>query len=198
MNRRGPYAKGIAKREEIIAAALDTVARVGCRNASNREIADRVGLSQAGLMHYFGSREELLVAVLAARDERDYQLRFAENPTFDGYIDIIVNNTTVPGLVQLYVEYSAEATIPPHPAHEFFAQRFVRVRSLLAGVIERARDAGEFGPALHPANAADLVIAASDGLQVQWLVNRSIDMAERLRELWAALRQVSLSGAARL
>ena len=36
----GSYAKGIAKREEILTAALDVIARNGYRRTSVRELAD--------------------------------------------------------------------------------------------------------------------------------------------------------------
>ena len=35
-----------------------------------------------------------------------------------------------------------------------------------------------------PAEVAALIVAAADGLQQQWLLDRSIDMAARLRRLW--------------
>jgi AcrR family transcriptional regulator len=71
MARRGSYAKGVAKREEILTAALDVIARQGYGRASVRELADAVGLSQAGLLHYFSSKEELFAEVLRKRDEVD-------------------------------------------------------------------------------------------------------------------------------
>jgi len=40
MAQRGSYAKGIAKREEILTAALDVIARNGYRRTSVRELAD--------------------------------------------------------------------------------------------------------------------------------------------------------------
>ncbi len=191
MNHRGRYAKGAAKREEILEVALEVVAEVGCRRASNREIAARVGLSQPGLMHYFGSREELYVEVLRARDARDEEQFYAPDPTYQGFLAVIAHNATVPGLVQLYVEYSAEATIPDHPAHAFFSARFDWLRETLAQVVRNAQAAEEMGPGVDAEDAADLIIAAADGLQVQWLLNPTIDMAARLARLWDGLRAVS-------
>jgi AcrR family transcriptional regulator len=197
MSRRGPYAKGEAKRAEILDVALEVVEEHGCRRATNRMIAERVGLSQAGLTHYFATREDLYVEVLRTRDERDTEQIFEKNPTFEGFIDIITHNASVPGLVQLYVEYSAEATFPPHPANEFFQERFAWVHGNLKAVIERAQETGELGPDLDADYAADLIVAAADGLQVQWLLDRSVDMAARLRRLWDGLRALSWAGAGR-
>ncbi|WP_435110815.1 TetR family transcriptional regulator [Nocardiopsis synnemataformans] len=71
MARRGSYAKGVAKRGEILDAALTVIGRDGYSRATVREIADAVGLSQNGLLHHFGSKERLFVEVLRHRDELD-------------------------------------------------------------------------------------------------------------------------------
>jgi AcrR family transcriptional regulator len=189
---RGRYAKGVAKREEILQVALDVVAEFGYRKASNREIADRVGLTQPGLMHYFASREELYIEVLRARDQRDLDEFFEPDPTFAGFLGIIAHNVTVPGLVRLYVEFSAEATIPGHPANSYFVERYAWARSVLTGVITRAQATGEFGPSIDPAIAVDLVLASADGLQVQWLLDPRVEMVERLSRMWEGIRLASL------
>src|SRR6187402_3711968 len=82
--RRGSYAKGVAKREEILERALEVIAREGYRGASVKELADAVGLSQAGLLHYFDSKEELFTEILRKRDEvdmTDYGENTLEHPT---------------------------------------------------------------------------------------------------------------------
>lgn len=188
---RGSYAKGIAKRAEILEVALDVVAEMGCRNAPNVEIARRVGLTQAGLMHHFGSREELYMAVLRARDERDTEAHWIREPNFAGFLGVIEHNTTVPGLVQLYVEFSAEASIGKHPAHEFFIERYEWVRQSMKQAVAAAQESGEFGPNVDAGIVADLVIATADGLQQQWLLDRSIDMVARLRTLWNGIAILS-------
>lgn len=53
MAARGPYAKGLAKREEILEVALAHFAERGYDRASVREVARPVGLTQAGLLHHF-------------------------------------------------------------------------------------------------------------------------------------------------
>jgi AcrR family transcriptional regulator len=184
MSARGPYAKGEAKRKEILRVALDVVAEMGCRGASNREIAQRAGLSQAGLAHYFGSREELYMAILRTRDERDAAEFVGPQPNIDGFLALMEHNTHVPGLVQLYIEFSAEASIGLHPAHEFFTERYRWVRGQLEQAVHRAQASGEVGPAADPGEIATLMVAAADGLQQQWLLDRTIDMPARLRRLW--------------
>ncbi|WP_243076388.1 TetR/AcrR family transcriptional regulator [Microbacterium sp. SS28] len=187
MPARRAYAKGAAKREEILAVALDVVAKNGCRKATNREIAKRVGLTQPGLMHYFSSREELFQEVLRTRDQRDHALYNGPDAGFDGFLAVIRHNAQVPGLVQLYAEFAAEASIAGHPAHDFFVKRYRWVRGVVAQAIVLAQEQGLMGPDLDIAGAADLIVAATDGLQVEWLHDPSIDMTQRLTDLWQLL-----------
>src|SRR5687768_10406768 len=124
--RRGSYAKGVAKREEILERALEVIAREGYRGASVKELADAVGLSQAGLLHYFDSKEELFTAIVRKRDEVDLarlgpiDLETASVADLrEGYLSVIRHNTEVPGLVQLYSQISVDAADEQHPAHRF-------------------------------------------------------------------------------
>lgn len=185
--QRGPYAKGRRKRQEILQAALEVVAEHGVHNAFNREIAARVGLSQAGLMHYFSSREELYMEVLRARDVQDGATYWDPAPGFDGILAIIAHNAEVPGLIQLFVEFSAEASIGKHPAHDFFLERNALVSQFYAEAVRIAQASGEFGPHVDPETAARLLIATIDGLQQQWLLDRSVDMVALMKESWRLL-----------
>lgn len=191
MARRGPYSKGIERREEILRVALEVIAERGSRQASNQEIARRVGLSQAGLMHYFDSREELYIEVLRERDRRDTAQYLQPTTDFDGTLAVIDHNTRVPGLVRLYVEYSAEASLGKHPANEFFKSRQAMAHDLYAEALLAAQRAGEFGPEVDVDATADILIAATDGLQHQWLLDSSVDMVGQLRSLWASLAALS-------
>ncbi len=66
---RGEYAKSAATRTAILDAALEVFAESGYRAGSLREVAERVGMSEAGLLHHFRSKSALLMAVLDHRDE---------------------------------------------------------------------------------------------------------------------------------
>ena len=178
MASRGPYAKGVAKREEILRAALEVIARHGYRKTSTRELAAAVGLSEAGLLHYFGSKEKLFEAVLRARDEADVE-RFEESELIDKLIAIIRHNRDVPGLVQLYSTFSAEAGDPQHPAHAYFVERYARLRESLAESV-RAR---QVGGSLNPTTIATLLIALSDGLQIQSQFELDAEPADLLEQL---------------
>jgi AcrR family transcriptional regulator len=56
--------EGRDARSALIRAALDSIIEVGYYRASSNEIARRAGVSWGALQYYFGSREELFIAVL--------------------------------------------------------------------------------------------------------------------------------------
>lgn len=179
MAARGPYAKGVAKREEILTAALEVIARQGYRKTSTKELAAAVGLSEAGLLHYFGSKEKLFEAVLRARDEADVG-RFDESDLIDKLTAIIRHNSDVPGLVQLYSTFSAEAGDPQHPSHPYFVERYARLRLSLADAVRARQSAGALTSSADPELVASLLIALSDGLQVQSQFGLPVEPADLL------------------
>jgi AcrR family transcriptional regulator len=197
MAARGSYAKGVAKRDEILTTALEVIATNGYHKTTIRDLAAAVGLSQAGLLHYFGSKEELFVEILRRRDKHvtehgsavPAQESGAVNVRvlIDGLVDVGRQNAEVPGLVQLFQQFSTEATEAGHPAHQYFRERYADYRRRVATSIREQQDAGGLPPSLDPERAAALIAAATDGLQTQWMLDPSIDMAEHIRYLWSAL-----------
>ena len=77
---RGSYAKGIARRQEILDRAIEVFARRGSGKTSLRAIAEEVGVTHAALTHYFGSLEELLVEVYR-ESARQVYVQHPKDPT---------------------------------------------------------------------------------------------------------------------
>jgi hypothetical protein len=115
-------------------------------------------------------------------------------------IEAAERNRSIPGLVELYATLTTDALQEQHAlTREFVRGRFRSLRALLAERIaegQQARD-GQLarggqpsavgGAGIDPMDAAALVIAASDGLQIQWLldpdavdVGRSLAILDRL------------------
>lgn len=179
--RRGPYAKGIAKRQQILLEALAAYAESDSAGPSLRAIAARVDLSERGLLHYFASREELFVSILRERDAGELEALGAE-PAVETLVDVPARSARTPGLVRLFLELAAAAADPSSLAHEFFNNRYRRLREFMTIVLRRSRVAA----ASTDDDAAFLgrmLIAAADGLQMQWLLDPSIDMQSDLQRL---------------
>ncbi|RUR01896.1 TetR/AcrR family transcriptional regulator [Labedella endophytica] len=187
MAERGSYAKGVARREEILTAALDVFSREGYRGTSLREVAKQVGVSLPGLMHYFESKEHLLTAILQKRDEVDGETYPTEGDFLDGLVAIMRHNRDVPGLVQLFITLAAAAEDPSHPAHPFFVDRYALVLPALADSIRERQAAGTARADLDPEHISRVIVALADGIQIQWALDRSVDMAGDIERLWSLL-----------
>jgi AcrR family transcriptional regulator len=196
MNRRGPYGKTAAKREEILSAALDLIARHGYRGTSVKAIAESAGLSPAGVLHHFGSKERLFVEVLRRRDQLDTARSQADAAStgasplhpLDHYAALLDSNAGVPGLVELYSALVVEAADPSHEAHEFFTERRVEGQRLLTGAVRRMQEAGTLTSRIDAGVLATALHALGDGLQTLWLIDPEVDMGGTVAALLRALR----------
>ncbi len=183
---RGPYAKSRATKQRILDAALAVFAESGFRAGSLREIADRVGLSDAGLLHHYPNKVALLEATLRHRDDialRDFHVDQSDpRAVAQSFIDVTERNMHQPGVVELYCTLSAEATTPDHPAHGYFVERYTWVRGIITGAFVALADAGHLRDGVDPASASIQLVSLMDGLQVQWLLDRSVlDMTAEVK-----------------
>jgi AcrR family transcriptional regulator len=181
-------AKGERRRQQILDRAIELVAERGVEGASLRTLADEIGVSHTALRHYFPSRDELLIAVYREHEARDDAQAAVPRGVVGAMAETADRNRSVPGLVRLYATLSTDALQEQHPATTAFVrERFAELRRLIAARIEAAQAAGEVAADVDPVDAAALLIAASDGLQVQWLldpdavdVRRSLELLRRL------------------
>ncbi|MGP3771996.1 TetR/AcrR family transcriptional regulator [Streptomyces sp. SDT5-1] len=168
------------RRAEILRAALDVIAERGYRGASLAAVAERVGLTQQGLLHHFPTKEALLVAVLEERDQWD------SVPSSQWRLDLLGTlveyNAMRPGIVQTFSALLGESVTEGHPAREFFTRRYVGVRESMAKVL-RAEYGERLPGGLTPERAAPLLVAVLDGLQYQWLLDpEAVDMPASVRD----------------
>ena len=184
IGRSGSYAKGVARRREILDRAIEVFTERGADGTSLRRIAQALGVSHAALLHYFDSREQLLVAVYehaeARRDEENHGHR--PERAVDVMVEAAMLNVEVPGLVQLYSTLVAAALEADSSASKaFFTTRFENVREQLTNDLRRDQEAGLVRDDVDAKDVAALIVAASDGLQIQWLLEPSIGLQETLR-----------------
>jgi AcrR family transcriptional regulator len=179
------YAAGRARRDEIVDEAMRLFASGGFRSTSLHEIAAGVGISKATLLHHFGSKDNLLIAVLRRRDERAP----AGLPSPDvAPLDLAAaltegarRNSREPGLVELYSVLSAESAGPEHPGHVFFRERFRGGRACFTAMFAALEADGRLRPGAEPAFEATWLLALWDGLQLQWLYDPdAVDVAAQL------------------
>jgi AcrR family transcriptional regulator len=179
---RGQYAKGAERREQIIQTATDVFATEGFEGTAMKRVAELVGVKEATLFHYFRGKQELLTAVLAERDRRSLAAMEEKESGLSLMVRSAERNRREPGLTTLYAVASATANDPGHGSHGYFKERYAEVVDVLAADIERRQSTGEARADLPPRDLARLVVAVSDGLQLQWLYDKDVNIADGLSE----------------
>ncbi|MFD3513983.1 TetR/AcrR family transcriptional regulator [Streptomyces sp. NPDC058657] len=183
-------ARSEERRAEILRATLEVIAERGYRGASLASVAERVGLTQQGLLHYFPTKEALLVAVLEERDQWDTGGAGLSPQSWrlDLLPSLVDYNAMRPGVVQTFSALLGESVTEGHPAKEFFTQRYALVREGMARAL-RAEYGERLPGGLTPEQAAVLLVAVMDGLQYQWLLDSDgVDMPGAFRDFLALLR----------
>jgi len=156
--------------QKILDACVEAFGAGGFHGTTMKDIAERAGISQTGLLHHFDSKAELLVEVLAAH-ERETAAIVREADDLDvlqTQLRVARANKARPGLIQLHSIISSEATADGHPAHELYRARYDSLRLHLTRIFAELRGRGRLKLDTRQEVLANLLIAAIDGLQMQW------------------------------
>lgn len=165
-----------AKREQILAAAMDIFGSKGSTNGTLADVAEQVGITHAGVLHHFGSKQNLLLEVLAHRDQADVadlvEQHIPGGPElFLHLVRTAFANARRFGIVQAYTVLSAESVTDDHASRSFFEERYTTLRRELGEAFEElCAQEGVTEPGSIAAGSA-AILAVMDGLQLQWLLN---------------------------
>ena len=192
---RGPYTTGDASPERILDAATIAFSTQGYRGASLAQIAAAAGLTQQGLLYHFGSKEGLLKAVLADRDDRGISgwptgRRIVGLGVLDMWDATIEQNVRDYGLIRFAHVLGVEATDPAHPAHDVFMDHFEIGMEMLVAALQSGIEAGEIRPDIDCSVIARQIIAMSEGLENQWLIDPDgVDLVACFHDFTRELRR---------
>lgn len=181
---RGPYAKTAGRVEHILDTATQLFAITGYRAATMKDIAQRAEMSQTGLMHHFPTKLDLLIAVLRRQDELDEMLAQLDEgkPPAERLVALATQMKERPAVLALYAVLSAEATAPDHPAHDYFVERYERLRRQTTAAFAALQEDAVLRPGTDPAILCRMLLALLDGLQLQWLLDpASVDLEAEVR-----------------
>jgi AcrR family transcriptional regulator len=194
MSQTGRQHTTALRRKQLLAEAAQVIGERGYFGFGLQELADRCGITKAGLLHHFGSKERLLVELLRERDRHNSVLVVAlqtnadfkdtDTLTRDGVVStlraIVSQSIEQPEMLRLYAMLSLEALNPRHPAHAFFAAREAATRDLFSYML-----APHFE---NPGPVALRLLASMKGLEQEWL--RTPDAFDLLIEWDAIVRQI--------
>jgi AcrR family transcriptional regulator len=185
---RRPQARGIARREEILDAATRLFARQGSRGTGILALAEEVGISHVGVLHHFGTKEGLLLAVAERRD-RHQAARLAHLADLRGLKALRAVQELGEGELldllhaRLFVVLIAENLQPRDPLNAYFRTRSGEVRRFVADAVSTGQDDGEIRPDADPDAIAIEVVGFIAGISVQWVLHpEAVDLAGGYRQ----------------
>jgi AcrR family transcriptional regulator len=188
------FAKGEDRRQRILAVAQRLVTRNGGRGTTLGQIAQEAGVTPAGLLHHFESKEQLLHAVLDARDADDLANADLEGDVIEQLERVSQRYQRAPDLIGMFTVLQTENLDPDAPLHNRFLRRYRDGVAIIADVIRRGQQAGRYRADLDPAVKAVEIMAFLHGMETSWLLDPSIPLTDVFREYTSSLaRQIVLS-----
>jgi AcrR family transcriptional regulator len=191
-----PYAtllaKGEDRRQRILAVAQRLLARNGSRGTTLGQIAQEAGVSPAGLLHHFESKDQLLHAVLDARDANDLASHDPSGDIIEAIQTITDRFEQAPELIGIFTVLLMENLDPEAPLHGRFLRRYRDAVGIIAEGIRRGQRAGRYRADVDPAVKAAEIVAFLYGMETSWLLDPSVPLTEVFREYTGSLaRQLS-------
>lgn len=189
-DERRTRANGRASRKAILVAAAEVFAERGYRGTSLTEVANRVGMTQPGLLHHFKTKDELLLAVV-----EDYEALSERTPSLQErlapdrfelaeQLELLASTNARARQEQLLLTtLSAEAIPLNHPLHGYFLHRYKSFRRGLTAIFVRAQESGAMRSDVNAADVARELIATLDGLHLQWLLDpKEVNLKKAVRD----------------
>lgn len=168
----------------MVHVALQCFSESGVEGTSLRQIATKAGTTHAGLLHQFGSKDLLVLEVLAELDRRDAETAaqtVAETTALSGsrapqLLAMLAQRLADPQMIRLQLELLAAAGRPTHAAHDHEQRRYARLRTIWSNVLRRRAEAGALRTHVDPELAAILTAAVLDGTQAQYALDQNVPL----------------------
>ena len=180
-------AKGEDRRQRILVAAQTLLARNGSRGATLGQIAREAGMSPAGLLHHFESKELLLHAVLDARDADDLAAADFAGDVIKQLEQVTERFARSPELIGMFTTLLTENLSPDAPLRDRFLARYRLSVQIIAKGIRRGQRAGIYRTDLDPAVKAAEIVAFLTGMETSWLLDPSVQLIEVFHEYTTSL-----------
>lgn len=183
MSTPRPYesllAKGEDRRQRILSVAERLLARNGWRNTSLAQIAKEAGVTSAGLLHHFESKEQLLNAVLDARDADDeIHADYRSGDLIAELSRVPERFERAPELIGTFTVLLVENIAPDAPLHDRMHKRYSDAVDIVTEIIKRGQSDGVYRPDFDATTKAVEILAFITGMETLWLLDRSIPLTD--------------------
>lgn len=175
-------AKGEDRKQRILEVAQRLLTRNGWRNTTLAQIAGEAGVSPAGLLHHFESKEQLLHAVVDARDADDDAHANRAGDLIAEIARVPERFERTPELMGAFTVLLVENLLPEAPLHDRLLTRYRDALKIVAELIRRGQQDGRYRTDMDPTVKAMEIVAFVNGMETTWLLDPSIPLTEVFKE----------------
>jgi len=175
-------AKGEDRKQRILAVAQRLLTRNGWRNTTLAQIAGQAGVTPAGLLHHFESKEQLLHAVLDARDADDDSHADRAGDLVSQIAQVADRFHRAPELLGTFTVLLVENVLPDAPLHDRMLARHREAVDIVAELIRNGQADGRYRRDIDPAIKAVEILAFVHGMETTWLLDPSIPLADVFKQ----------------
>lgn len=180
------------KREErrkyqIVEAAYEVIASKGYSNFTIEDIANTAGLSKGGVLHYFKTKEDILIHLLVQIykiledniKKREKKYRTPERKIKGIIIAYLVTAKRNPSLYKVMLDFGARMTI-----NERIRDINIKIYELIYSEIKKVIDIGIDESVFNNINSSNTAYAITSmitGVAFQWTFNNSVNIDHMAR-----------------
>jgi AcrR family transcriptional regulator len=175
-------AKGEDRKQRILAVAQRLLTRNGWRATTLAQIAGEAGVTPAGLLHHFESKEQLLHAVLDARDLDDESHADRSGDLLAQISQVAERFNRAPELMSTFTVLLVENILPDAPLHDRMLTRHRDATDIVAAAIRRGQADGSYRADIDPEVKAVEILAFIHGMETLWLLDPSIPLTEVFKQ----------------
>jgi AcrR family transcriptional regulator len=166
----------VVRKRQIVDEAMRVIGQQGFNGFTIQVLAAKCGISNAGLLYYFGSKDALLIALLEEVERQDTEViaplvevarRMPDATEESLKVRVALLRTIVERfserreLGRFALTLQSESLDPLHPAHNWFRLRQDAALRLFEDMVT--------GLVPEPATTARLLYAMMNGLSQEWL-----------------------------
>lgn len=182
-----------ARRQDFAKAAFNVIAKRGLARVTVREIAREAGFTTGALVHYFKSKDQVLIEaseysgmVVRDRMERHAATRTGLDALKHVLYEALPMTTEMKGTWNVWLGFWDRAT-HNRAVRKITEIRYTEWQNRIAALVKGAQDAGELSPRVDRIKAAHSIISLIDGIGVRVLLTGGEMSAKRQKELVDAL-----------
>lgn len=166
----------VNRKESLILTAIDVIDELGIQGLSTREVAKRLGMSNAVVFNHFKSKNDLILAVLDHFTQYDFAimqairskgLKAAEAITYfiDSFVTYYENYPAITAILQLYDGLKYE----PELAEKINGTLATR-GAYLKQMVEEGQHSGQICSEIEAECLADIILGSFRMICLKWRI----------------------------